>query len=96
MSHLYVRYVTNKYCAAVIVFDGYGDPTAKYATHLRTGDCVRATVLMWGPQYTVCVMVITGGQSSNKVEPSSVIVMLLSVYTHLTNGDHVRGIEFLG
>ena len=24
------------------------------------------------------------GQSSNKVEPSSVIVMLLSVYTHLT------------
>ena len=39
---------------------------------------------MWRPQYTVCVMVITGGQSSNKVEPSSVIVMLLSVYTHLT------------
>ena len=29
-------------------------------------------------------MVITGGQSSNEVEPSSVIVMLLSVYTHLT------------
>ena len=39
---------------------------------------------MWRPQYTVCVVVITGGQSSNKVEPSSVIVMLLSVYTHLT------------
>ena len=39
---------------------------------------------MWRPQYTVCVIVITGGQSPNKVEPSSVIVMLLSVYTHLT------------
>ena len=39
---------------------------------------------LFRPQYTVCVMVITGGQSSNKVEPSSVIVMLLSVYTHLT------------
>ena len=39
---------------------------------------------MWRPQYTVCVVVTTGGQSSNKVEPSSVIVMLLSVYTHLT------------
>ncbi len=39
---------------------------------------------MWRPQYTVCVVVITGGQSSNKVEHSSVIFMLLSVYTHLT------------
>ena len=44
---------------------------------------------MWRPQYTVCVVVITGGQSSNKVEPSLVIVMLLSVYTHLTIGDPV-------
>ena len=34
-------------------------------------------------------MVITGGQSSNKVEPSSVIVMLSSVYTHLKVGDPV-------
>ena len=34
--------------------------------------------------FAVCYPVITGGQSSNKVEPSSVIVMLLSVYTHLT------------
>ena len=39
-------------------------------------------------------MVITGGQSSNKVEPTSVIVMLLSVYTHLTGvhmGVHEKG-----
>ena len=49
--------------------------------------------MMWRPQYTVGVMVITGGQSSNKVEPSSVIVMLLSAYTHLTmiSGDFVWG-----
>ena len=32
MSHLHVRYVTKKYCAAVIVFNVYdGDPTTKYA-----------------------------------------------------------------
>ena len=46
MSHLYIRCLTKKYCAAVIFFDGYnGNPTTKDATHLRTGDCVRATVL---------------------------------------------------
>ena len=46
MSHLYVRCVTQKYCAAAIVFDGYNDnPTTKDATHLRrTGDCVGVTV----------------------------------------------------
>ena len=46
MSHLYVRYVTQKYGAAAIVFDGYNDdPTAKYATHLRrTGYSVGVTV----------------------------------------------------
>ncbi len=46
MSHLHVRYVTKKYWAAVIVFNGYnGDPTTKDATHLRrTGDCVEVTV----------------------------------------------------
>ena len=55
------------------------------------------SIHMWRPQYTVCVMVITGGQSSNKVEPSSVIVMLLSVYTHLTIGDPVTWYRvFLG
>ena len=46
VSHLYVRYVTQKYGAAAIVFDGYSDdPTTKDATHLqRTGDCVGVTV----------------------------------------------------
>ena len=46
VSHLYVRYVTQKYGAAAIVFDGYNDdPTTKDATHLRrTGDCVGVTV----------------------------------------------------
>ena len=46
VSHLYVRYVTQKYGAAVIVFDGYNDdPTTKDATNLRrTGDCVGVTV----------------------------------------------------
>ena len=46
VSHLYVRYVTQKCGAAVIVFDGYNDdPTTKDATHLRrTGDCVGVTV----------------------------------------------------
>ena len=46
MSHLNVRYVTQKYGAAAIVFDGYNDdPTTKDATHLRrTGDCVGVTV----------------------------------------------------
>ena len=43
---MYVRYVTQKYGAAVIVFDGYNDdPTTKDVPHLRrTGDCVRVTV----------------------------------------------------
>ena len=49
VSHLYVRYVTQKYGAVAIVFDGYNDdPTTKDATHLRrTGDwqfCVGVTV----------------------------------------------------
>ena len=46
VSHLYVRYVTQKYGAAAIVFDRYNDdPTTKDATHLRrTGDCVGVTV----------------------------------------------------
>ena len=46
VSHLYVRYVTQKYGAAAIVFDGYNDdPTTKDATHLRrTGDYVGMTV----------------------------------------------------
>ena len=46
VSHLYVRYVTQKYGAAVIVFDGYNDdPTTKDVTHLRrTGDCVGVAV----------------------------------------------------
>ena len=46
MSHLYVRYVTQKYGAAAIVFDGYNDdPTTKDDTHLRrTGDCVGVSV----------------------------------------------------
>ena len=46
VSHLYVRYVTQKYGAATIVFDGYNDdPTTKDAKHLRrTGDCVGVTV----------------------------------------------------
>ena len=46
VSHLYVRYVTQKYGAAAIVFDGYNDdPTTKDATHLRrTGYCVGVTV----------------------------------------------------
>ena len=47
VSHLYVRYVTQKYGAAAIVFDRYNDdPTTKDVTHLRrTGDCVGVTVL---------------------------------------------------
>ena len=46
VSHLYARYVTQKYGAAAIVFDGYNDdPTTKDAIHLRrTGDCVGMTV----------------------------------------------------
>ena len=46
VSHLYVRYVIQKYGAAAIVFDGYNDdPTTKDATHLRrTGYCVGVTV----------------------------------------------------
>ena len=46
VSHLYVRYVTQKYGAVAIAFDGYNDdPTTKDATHLRrTGDCVGVTV----------------------------------------------------
>ena len=46
VSHLYVRYVTQKYGAAAIAFDGYNDdPTTKDDTHLRkTGDCVGVTV----------------------------------------------------
>ena len=46
MSHLYVRYVIQKYNAAAIVFDGYNDdPTNKDATHLQSaGDCVGVTV----------------------------------------------------
>ena len=36
VSHLCVRYVTQKYGAAAIVLDGYNDdPTTKDATHLR-------------------------------------------------------------
>ena len=48
VSHLYVRYVTQKYGAAAIVFDGYNDdPTTKDATHLRrTGYCVGVIVPM--------------------------------------------------
>ena len=44
VSHL--RYVTQKYGAAAMVFDGYNyDPTTNDATHLRrTGDCVGVTV----------------------------------------------------
>ena len=46
MIHLYVRYVTRKYGAVAIVFDGYNDnPTTKDAIHLRrTGDCVGVTM----------------------------------------------------
>ena len=46
VSHLYVRYVTQKYGAVAIVFDGYNDdPTTKDATHLRrTVACVGVTV----------------------------------------------------
>ena len=46
VSPLYVRYVTQKYGAAAIVYDGYNDdPTTKDATHLRrTGGCVGVTV----------------------------------------------------
>ena len=34
VGHLYVRYLTQKYGAAAIVFDGYNDdPTTKDATH---------------------------------------------------------------
>ena len=64
----------------------------------RHHSCVNLipVVVLWRPHYTVCVMVITGGQSSNKVEPSSVIVMLLSVYTHLTIGDPVTWYRVFG
>ena len=46
VSHLYVRYVAQKYGAAAIVFDGYTDhPTTKDATRLRRpGDCVGVPV----------------------------------------------------
>ena len=46
VSHLYVRYVTQKYGPAAIVFDGYNDDsTTKDATPLRrTGYCVGVTV----------------------------------------------------
>ena len=46
VSHLYVRYVTQKYGAAAIVFDSYNDdPTTEDATHLQTtGDCAAMTV----------------------------------------------------
>ena len=46
VSHLYIRYVTQKYSAVAIVFYGYDDDTTtKDATHLRrTGDCVGVTV----------------------------------------------------
>ena len=46
VSHLYVRYVTQKYSVCSIVFDGYNDdPTTKDDTQLRrTGDCVGVTV----------------------------------------------------
>ena len=46
VSHLYVRYLTQKYGAAAIVFGGYNDdPTTKDATHLRrAGYCVGVTV----------------------------------------------------
>ena len=46
VNHLYVGYMTQKYGAAAIVFDGYNDdPITKDATHLRrTGDCVGVTV----------------------------------------------------
>ena len=42
---MYVRYVTQKYGATAIVFDGYnGDPTTKDATHMRRmGYCVGVT-----------------------------------------------------
>ena len=46
MSQLHVRYVTQKYGAAAIVFDGYNDDAStKDATHLRrTGHCVEVTM----------------------------------------------------
>ena len=46
VSHLYVRYVAQKYGAAAIVSDGYTDhPTTKDATRLRRpGDCVGVPV----------------------------------------------------
>ena len=46
VSHMYVRYVTKKYCRVAIVFNGHnGYPTTKDATHLRrTGDYVVVTV----------------------------------------------------
>ena len=46
VSHLYVRYVAQKYGAVAIVFHGYTDyPTTKDAIHLRRpGDCVGVPV----------------------------------------------------
>ena len=46
VSHLYIRYLTQKYGAAAIVFDGYNDdPTTKDVTHLRrTGENEGVTV----------------------------------------------------
>ena len=50
VCQLYVRHVTQKYGAAVIVFDGYKDePTTKDVTHLRrTGACAGVTVHFTG------------------------------------------------
>ena len=40
VSHLYVRYVNQKFDTAAIVFDGYNDdPTTKDDTHLRVTGC---------------------------------------------------------
>ena len=49
VCQMYVRYVTQKYGAAVIVFDGYKDePTTKDATQQRrTGTCSSVTVHCW-------------------------------------------------
>lgn len=50
VSQLYVTYVTHKYGAATIIFDGYQDgPTTKDATHMRrTGACSGMTVNFTG------------------------------------------------
>ena len=45
----YVRYVTQKYGAAIIVFDGYREePTTKDATHLRSSTCTGLNVHFTG------------------------------------------------